>query len=199
MAITIDWATKVISVPKADMTMNSATSYTLDVDAFRQTLKSLEDDADGMSFLDTHRHNTEVTLGGVTLARTVEIINGYTITFEDDAYSVTLTGANNNIADVMNLNTVSLRANNSAGLITVNTGGPTAQDFVDDLMSEAMEVGLTYKQSIRLLLAAMAGKVSGAGGGTITFRNPVADDKDRIVATVDASGNRTAITYDVTD
>ena len=46
-------------------------------------LKQLEDDGDGIQLLDTHRHNTQVTLGGVTLARTVEIINGYQIEFED--------------------------------------------------------------------------------------------------------------------
>jgi hypothetical protein len=32
----------------------------------------------------------------------------------------------------------------------------------------------------------------------MTFRNAVADSKDRITATVDADGNRSAITTDVT-
>jgi hypothetical protein len=41
------------------------------------------------------------------------------------------------------------------------------------------------------------GKVSGGGTTTITFANAVADDVDRIVATVDSNGNRTAITYDL--
>jgi hypothetical protein len=36
-----------------------------------------------MAFPSTHIHNTAVTLSGVTYARTVEIINGYTIDFED--------------------------------------------------------------------------------------------------------------------
>jgi len=48
----------------------------------------------------------------------VEIINGYTITFEDEQYAVTLIGANNNILDVINFNQVSVRPTNSAGLIT---------------------------------------------------------------------------------
>lgn len=46
--------------------------------------------------------------------------------------------------------------------------------------------------------AATGGKVSGGGTTTITFANAVADDVDRIVATVDSSGNRTAITYELT-
>lgn len=130
MAISINHATKVISVPLADLTPVSGSLYELDVDAFRKTLKGLEDDADGMVLVDTHRHNTAVTLGGVTLARTIEIINGYTVTFEDGQYAVRLVGANNNIADVLSVNQVSLRSNNSAGLI-VSGSGVTAQDKVD--------------------------------------------------------------------
>ena len=45
--------------------------------------------------------------------------------------------------------------------------------------------------------AALGGKVSGAETTTITFRNASADDTDRIVATVDVDGNRTAVTLDL--
>jgi hypothetical protein len=69
-----------------------------------------------MSFLDTHSHNQPVTVGGVTLARVIEIINGYTITFENGQYAVNLVGGNTNIADVTNVNQVSVRSANSAGL-----------------------------------------------------------------------------------
>lgn len=62
---------------------------------------------------------------------------------------------------------------------------------------EDVETGLTVRQSLRLIAAATGGKVSGAAGSTITIRNAVADSKDRIVATVDANGNRTAITTDL--
>jgi hypothetical protein len=41
----------------------------------------------------------------------------------------------------------------------------------------------------------LAGEVSGGGTTTITFRS-TDDTKDRVVATVDSNGNRTAITYD---
>jgi len=65
--------------------------------------------------------------------------------------------------------------------------------------ADGIEVGLTMRQALRLILAATAGKVSGGGTSTISIRNPVADSKNRIVATVDSNGNRTAIVYDVTD
>ena len=54
----------------------------------------------------------------MTLARTVEIINGYTVTFEDGQYAVNLVGANSNVGDVVNVNQVSVRSANSAGLVT---------------------------------------------------------------------------------
>ncbi len=120
MAITINWATKVISVPRSDMTLVQSAPVEvreLDLNVFRQALKDLEDAEAGIVFLDTHRHFTEVSLGTLTLARVIEIINGYTVTFEDGQYAVNLVGANSNIMDVLNPNQVSVRSNNSAGLI----------------------------------------------------------------------------------
>jgi hypothetical protein len=116
MAISIDWLTKVIFVPQSFLTPLSGNLYELDTNTFRLALKDIED-GEGIPFLDTHRHNTVVNLGGIGYARTIEIINGYTITFEDGQYAVNLVGSNNNIADVTNVNQVSIRPNNSAGLI----------------------------------------------------------------------------------
>ncbi|MEK7185502.1 MAG: hypothetical protein AAB726_02670 [Patescibacteria group bacterium] len=121
MATTINWETKVISVLRDDMPLIQSTPTEirgLDVDDFRMELKDIEDNVEGVPFPDTHTHNTEVTLGGLTLARVVEILDPYTITFEDGQYAVNLSGANNNIADKTNVNQVSVRSNNSAGLIS---------------------------------------------------------------------------------
>lgn len=130
MSISVNWPTKVISVPQSYLTLISGNRYELDVDQFRLDLRSLEDDPEGMPFLRTHRHNTEVTLGGVTYARVVEIINGYTVTFENGSYIVELVGANNNILEQTNYNSVSVREKNSAGLIvhTSGSGLSTEQD-----------------------------------------------------------------------
>ena len=102
MAISVDWGTKVITVPQADLTLITGTLYELDTDTFRLALKALEDDEYGMAHDDTHTHNTEVTVAGVTYARFIEIINGYSVTFENGSYSVRLAGSNNNIFDVEN-------------------------------------------------------------------------------------------------
>lgn len=128
MAVTINWNTKVISVPKSFMVEISPTLYELDVNALRIALKDIEDSPDGMAQLDTHRHNSPVTLAGVTYARSLEIINGYTVTFEDGQYTVKCLNANHNLADVKNLNQVSLIIGNAAGLVVVDggTGGAGA-------------------------------------------------------------------------
>jgi hypothetical protein len=93
----------------------------LNLDTFRLALKDLEDGEDGMPWPKTHNHNTSLNVGGVILARTVEIINGYTVTFEDGQYAVNLVGANSNVGDRVNVNQVSVRSSNSAGLQDLST------------------------------------------------------------------------------
>jgi len=116
--ITINWDTRVIFVPRYTLSFAGGNIYNMNVDTFRLVLKDLEDSIEGIVFPTTHNHNPPVTFGGVTIARSVEIINGYTVTFEDvgSSYIVSLFGANNNIVDVTNLNNVSVRSSNSAGL-----------------------------------------------------------------------------------
>jgi hypothetical protein len=117
--ISIDWLTKVIFIPKSYTQFVSSGLFEirqLDIDQFRLDLGTLIAEFPGIVNERTHRHNTTVEVGGVTLARVVTIINGYTITFEDGPYAVNLNGANSNIADVTNLNQVQIRSANSAGL-----------------------------------------------------------------------------------
>jgi hypothetical protein len=161
MAVTIDWDTFVINVPKADTTLIQASPEIreLDVDWFRLQLKDIEDNVDGQPFTDTHIHNTEVTLAGLTLARVVEIIDPYTITFEDGQYAVNLVGANNNIADKTNVNQVSIRSSNSAGLTSLRS-------VWDEIIAEHLAVGTTGKA------------LSDAGGAGNPWGAPVSGNTD---------------------
>lgn len=68
---------------------------------------------------------------------------------------------------------------------------------VDAIIDDVIEGTLTLRQAVRIYLAALAGKSAGGGTATITFRDK-ADSKNRISATVDADGNRTAVTLDGT-
>ncbi len=104
---------------------------------------------------------------------------------------------------------VSGRINASVGAMASNvvTADALASDAVAEIQSgipasildaaAGVETGMTMRQALRVMLASLAGKVSGGGTTTITFRN-VGDTKDRIVATVDGDGNRSAVTLDLT-
>lgn len=69
-----------------------------------------------------------------------------------------------------------------------------AADAIDEILDEQIGDGtVTMREALRVLIAGMAGKLSGAATTTVTIRN-VADTADVVVATVDANGNRTATT-----
>jgi hypothetical protein len=134
VTISVDWAAKIIMVPQADLTpVVSPDLYELNLDDLRLALKDLEDNEEGQVFPDTHRHTAPVTIGGVTLAMVVEIINGYTVTFENGMYGVNVIGGNSNLADVLNVNSVSIRTANSAGLVQVISGSGVTEADKDDI------------------------------------------------------------------
>lgn len=191
MAITTDWSTLTFSVPQADLTLISGTLYELDTETvFRQGINAIMASEEGIVFEDSITHNTEVTVAGTTFARTIEVINGYSLTFTPDSqWTVRLAGSNNNLFDVengiLNQNQVQVISQNSAGLVNA------------DISDQIVEGNRTMQEAMRLILAALTGKLSGAATTTVTIRD--ADDtKNRIVATVDADGNRTAVTLDDT-
>lgn len=171
MAISINWATKVIFVPKSYLTALGGERYRLDVNQFRLDLKDIEDGDEGMAFDDTHSHATEATLSGVTYARQVQIINGYTVEFENGTYQVECVGANHNIGDVKVVNSVSLIVGNSAGLITVVSGsGVTPADIeaiADKILSRSLAGGADGGRTVRDALRALRNR-SGIAGEVLT-------------------------------
>jgi len=125
MALTLDPATKIFSILQADLTFVSGALYELDTDQFRKDAMDLLASEDYIWMEDCYTHNTEVTVAGTTFARTIEWINGYSITFENLVYSVRLVGSNNNLFDVENgiLNpsgNVTVISGNSGGLISAD-------------------------------------------------------------------------------
>ena len=191
MSISVDHLTREIYIPQADLTFVSTGLYLLDVNDFWLWLKDWEDDEANINMPATHSRFPEVTVGGVTLAAVLEVINGYTVTFEDGMYAVKLGGANNNIADVLNVNMVSLRSNNSAGLTAAQSPDLVANAVFTDIV----EGTLNFKDIQRLVAAVLLGKVSGAGTSNIVFRDTT-DSVDRVQSDVDGSGNRIAVIYD---
>lgn len=157
MAISIDPLTHVIHVPKSDLTLvqNSPEIRELDLNVFRLELKAYESAEYGMYLLKTHNHNTEVTLGNLTFARVIEILPPYTVTFEDGQYAVNLVNANSNISDRTNVNQVSVRSANSAGLVAA-TSTVTTQDINaiadavwDELLADHLSVAGSTAKTIK--------------------------------------------------
>ena len=66
---------------------------------------------------------------------------------------------------------------------------------VADIIAGITEGDLDLQQMLRIMYSGLAGLLSGAQTSEIKFRD-YADSKDRITATVDALGNRTAISVD---
>lgn len=89
-----------------------------------------------------------------------------------------------------------------AGVIaTIETGvsGVVPQDLIDfknAIFEQIMENSETFAESIRLIRAEAAGKVS-VTGQDVSFRD-AADSKDRILATTDANGQRKTVITDGT-
>jgi len=81
----------------------------------------------------------------------------------------------------------------SLGATTLTTQDIT--NIVDALFAKVVENGETFEQQLKLIRAEAAGKVA-VSGNTVTFRD-AADSTDRITATVDSNGQRTAIVTDV--
>ena len=148
---TINHNTKVIYVLQSELAPLGGSFYEYDIDTLRLALKTLEDDADGMTLDDTHKHTPPTTLAGVTFARQVQIINGYTVTFQDGSYSINIIGGNSNLGDVINRNSVGVNTANSAGLVQV--GEFTADDramlqLLHRIGKNRMEVDIDAQQLV---------------------------------------------------
>ena len=66
----------------------------------------------------------------------------------------------------------------------------------DDILNSIIEGAVTLRDSLKLANAMNAGKVSGGKTTSIVFRD-LADTLDRIIMTVDESGNRSAVVKDL--
>jgi hypothetical protein len=144
VSATVDWNTRVITIYQADMLDLGGGLYQLDIGALKQELGVLMASEVGMPFDDPIFHKGETVLSGVTYARFVEFINGYTCTISPaGAYQVTCSGANHNLQDVYsNLTGPTLLPNLSAGLIVApEATAPTASEVAAAVWDEVLTGG----------------------------------------------------------
>lgn len=84
----------------------------------------------------------------------------------------------------------------TGGTITTNNdkaGYALSTAGVDAILDDTVEGSLTMRQMVKIMAAALAGKAAGGGTTTITFTG-LDGVTARITATVDANGNRSAVT-----
>jgi hypothetical protein len=138
---------------------------------------------------------TTETTAGVTYTPSFDALPGVnlvTIVTSDAFYAaghdfaVVLSGA---VIDGETLNAV------LAGF-SIEHRHPTPQTNADALLdrADAIETGKTLRQAMRIMAAVLAGKVSGAGSGTETFKG-LDGATTRAVVTTDADANRTNVVY----
>lgn len=136
MAYSVNWITKVISIPSADLELVSGTRYRLQMSAFLKEIRRLEwAYGDGMWAPQILDHTNAKTLAGTTFAPFDEVINGYTIQFTGAATRVDLVGSNNNLIDVLIPTGVAVVPSNSAGLLIVSVGSGLSTEEHDKLMA----------------------------------------------------------------
>lgn len=68
-----------------------------------------------------------------------------------------------------------------------------AQEIGTAVVATTVDGSYTVKQALQIAMGVLAGKVSGGATATVTIRD-VGDTRNLVVATVDADGNRSAIT-----
>lgn len=142
---------------------------------------------------------------GVQVGITVELLGSWQLYFPSGNYIARVAGGNliggpsdDPIAYTAGVQTLLIQ---SAASTVVTSDGSTPvspESLAAAVANVEIETGYDLKEVLRLMSAALAGKLSGATGSTVTIRD-INDAIDRIVASVDGDGNRTSITYNVGD
>lgn len=103
---------------------------------------------------------------------------------------------NTNIGTVNGtVNAIKAKTDNIPGAPAAVGDIPSAATVATAVHDAVVDGTLTFRQSTRLQNSSLLGKASGMTTATAVFRD-VSDTKDRIVASVDADGNRLGVTLD---
>lgn len=191
-ALTIDGNIKADTL-RIGGTLQTANDVGADVDAILvDTSTTLQAELDGIQ-ADTEDLQTKVGTPAVDVSADVAAVKVDTAAILVDT-GTTLDGKINTI----DTNVDSILADTGTDGVVVaaasKTGYALSATGVDGILDETIgDSTVTMRQALKVAVSALAGKLSGAATTTVSIRN-VADDADVIVATVDADGNRSAVT-----
>jgi hypothetical protein len=139
---------------------------------------------------------------GVQVGITVDLLGTWQLRFPAGNYVARVAGGNliggpggDPIAYTAGVQTLLIQ---SAASTVVTAGGsvPSAAQNASAVWATILDGSYTANELIRLISAAVAGKLAGAPTGPIEIKS-VDGATIRITATVDANGNRTGVTYNV--
>lgn len=85
----------------------------------------------------------------------------------------------------------------ASGTLTSTERDAVVDAYLD--RTDAIAAGVTPRKALKIMAALLGGKSTGplpGVAGTYRARNPVADNKDVVTATVDINGYRSAVSYD---
>lgn len=110
-----------------------------------------------------------------------------------DAYAIVNSGTHGNAALKTIVDSILADTGTDGVVLATATQQSIATALLD--LANGVETSYTLRQALRLILSSAAAKLSGAATTSVVIRD-IGDTKDRITATVDADGNRTAVTVD---
>ena len=133
----------------------------------------------------------------LSLGATYFLMNGWRIRPAEESYDLYINGnlyvneGGSPFVDTIGDWNVKILSTVSNLIDTINLGTSAATE----VWNAQLEGLYTAKQIMRLMAAALAGKISGAEGTNVKIRD-LNDTKDRIDANVDGFGNRLSVTLD---
>ena len=175
MAYSVDWITRVITIPTADLTLVSGTRYSLDMSDFLAEIRRLEwDPAEGLwaaAILD--HSNTRFDFAGANYAPFDDIINGYTVQFTGAVTRVDLLGSNNDLIDQLIVTGVSVVPSNSAGLQIVTTGSGVLPADITAIAAAVWDSLISSHEIVGTYGEELATKSDLGAAASTTFYTPV--------------------------
>jgi len=215
---TTDWTANertairsILGIPTSGTTPTDPTAGILDTirDTFPANFAALGINISGhlsrVTLVDTTTTNTDMrgtdnaALAASWTATRAGYLDSVLIAANANQRTVQVTGSNHVAADIHELQpAVITAADFAAGAIDSNAlAASAATEIATATLGATVEGSETLVEALRLVRAALVGRLSGAATTTVTMRD-AANTKNRITATVTADGNRTDVTTDAT-
>jgi hypothetical protein len=186
MALTIDWPGRIV---------NSDASIS-DIVAFHAELRDAEDSEAGIVHPVIHTWRA-LALGGGAIFPQIDFVNGWQLRFPVAGSYIITGNLNATIVPVAGV-FVDRRASLAFAAVDLGGGGGGGEGAsAAQVWAKPVEDGITAEGALRILLAAMSGRSTGARTGVERYlaRDNV---KARITAQFDSSGNRINVAVDGT-